>query len=41
MSKYIPEFYRSILEALEESELLRISSEQSHLTQLKIDFFLL
>ena len=37
MSKDIPEFYRSILEALERGELLGRSSEQSHLTQLELD----
>ena len=37
MSKDIPEFYRSILEASDRSELWRISSEQSHWTQLEFD----
>tara|TARA_B100000214_G_scaffold78999_1_gene53365 strand:+ start:265 stop:399 length:135 start_codon:yes stop_codon:yes gene_type:complete len=37
MSKHIPEFYESILEAFERGELWWISSEQSHWTQLEID----
>ena len=37
MSKDIPEFYRSILEASDRGELWGISSEQSHWTQLEID----
>ena len=37
MSKHIPEFYESILEASERDELWGISSEQSHWTQLEID----
>ena len=37
MSKHIPEFYESILEASERGELWGISSEQSHWTQLEID----
>ena len=37
MSKHIPEFYESILEASERRELWGISSEQSHWTQLEID----
>ena len=37
MSKYIPEFYESTLEASERDELLGISSEPSHWTQLEID----
>ncbi len=37
MSKDIPEFYRSILEASERGELWGISSEQSHWTQLEFD----
>ena len=37
MSKHIPEFYESILEASERGELWGISSEQSHVTQLEID----
>ena len=37
MSKHIPEFYESILEASERGELCGISSEQSHWTQLEID----
>ena len=37
MSKYIPEFYESILEASERGELWGISSKQSHWTQLEID----
>ena len=38
MSKDIPEFYRSILEASDRGELWGISSEQSYWTQLEIDF---
>ena len=38
MSKDIPEFYRSILEASDRGELWGITSEQSHWTQLEIDF---
>ena len=37
MSKDIPEFYRSILEASDRGELWGISSEQSHWTQLEFD----
>ena len=37
MSKNIPEFYESILEASERGELWGISSEQSHWRQLEID----
>ena len=37
MSKHIPEFYESILEASERGELWGVSSEQSHWTQLEID----
>ena len=37
MSKHIPEFYESILEASERGELWGISSEQCHWTQLEID----
>ena len=37
MSKHIPEFYESILEASQRGELWGISSEQSHVTQLEID----
>ena len=37
MSKHIPEFYESILEASERGELWGISTEQSHWTQLEID----
>ena len=37
MSKDIPEFYESILEASERGELWGISSEQSHWTQLEFD----
>ena len=37
MSKYIPEFYESILEASERGELWGISLVQSHWTQLEID----
>ena len=40
MSKDIPEFYRSILEASDRGELWGISSEQSHWTQLEFDFIL-
>ena len=36
MSKDIPEFCRSILEASDRGELWGISSEQSHWTQLEI-----
>ena len=38
MSKHIPEFYESILEASERGELWGISSDKSHWTQLEIDF---
>ena len=38
MSKHIPEFYQSILEASERGELWGISSEPSHWTQMEIDF---
>ena len=38
MSSYIPEFYRSILEASKRGELWGISSEQSRWSQLEIDF---
>ena len=38
MSKHIPEFYRSILEASERGELWGVPSEYSHWTQLEIDF---
>ena len=37
MSKHIPEFYESILEASERGELWGISSIQSHWIQLEID----
>ena len=37
MSKDIPEFYRSILEASARGELWGIISQQSHWTQLVID----
>ena len=37
MSKHIPEFYRSILEASDRGELWGITSEQSHWVQLEID----
>ena len=37
MSKHIPEFYESILEASKRGELWGLSSEQSHWTQLEID----
>ena len=37
MSKHIPEFYASILEAAERGELWGISSEHSQLTQLELD----
>ena len=37
MSKHIPEFYESILEASERGELWGINSEPSHWTQLEID----
>ena len=37
MSKDIPEFYRSILEASDRGELWGISSEQSHWIQLEFD----
>ena len=37
MSKDIPEFYRSILEASDRGELWGISSEQSHWTQMEFD----
>ena len=36
MSKHIPEFYESILEASERGELWGVSKEQSHWTQLEI-----
>ncbi len=38
MSKHIPEFYESILEASARGELWGISSEQSLWTQIEIDF---
>ena len=38
MSKHIPEFYESILEASKRGELWGISSEQNQWTQLEIDF---
>ena len=38
MSKDIPEFYRSILEASDRGELWGISLEQSHCNQLEFDF---
>ena len=37
MSKDIPEFYRSILEASDRGELWGISLEQSHWIQLEFD----
>ena len=37
MSKDIPEFYKSILEASDRGELWRITSQQSHWTQQEID----
>ena len=37
MSKHIPEFYESILEASERGELWGINSEQTHWSQLEID----
>ena len=37
MSKNVPEFYESILEASERCELWGVSSEQSHWTQLEFD----
>jgi len=37
MSKHIPEFYKSILEASERGELWGISSERSHWIQIEID----
>ena len=37
ISKHIPEFYASILEASERGELWGISSEQRHWTQLELD----
>ena len=37
MSKHIPEFYESILEASERGELWGKSSEQIHWTQLEIN----
>ena len=37
ISKDIPEFYRSILEASDRGELWGISSEQSHWIQLEFD----
>ena len=37
MSKHIPEFYESILEASERGELWGISTEPSNWTQLEID----
>ena len=37
MSKDIPEFYRSILEASDRGELWGITSEQSHCTQIEFD----
>ena len=39
MSKLIPELYESILEASERGELWGISTEQSHWTQLELDFY--
>ena len=39
MSKDIPEFYRSILEASDRGELWGISSEQSHWIQLEFDIY--
>ena len=40
MSKHIPEFYRSILEASDRGELWGITSEQSHWTQLELTLIL-
>ena len=37
MSKHIPEFYESILEASQRGELWGINSEQSQWPQLEID----
>tara|TARA_B100000700_G_scaffold272855_1_gene316743 strand:+ start:1478 stop:1612 length:135 start_codon:yes stop_codon:yes gene_type:complete len=37
MTKHIPEFYESILEASQRGELWGISSEQNYWTQLEID----
>ncbi|WP_269614443.1 hypothetical protein [Prochlorococcus marinus] len=37
MSKDLPEFYRSILEASDRGELWGISSEECHWRQLEID----
>ncbi len=37
MSKHIPEFYESILEASERGELWGICLDQNHWTQLEID----
>ena len=37
MSKDIPEFYKSILEASDRGELWGITSEQSHWTQIEFD----
>ena len=37
MSKHIPEFYESILEASERGELWGISTERSYWTQLEFD----
>ena len=37
VSKHIPEFYESIVEASERGELWGITSEQSHWIQLEID----
>ena len=37
MSKHIPEFYKSILEASERGELWGICLDQNHWTQLEID----
>ena len=37
MSKHIPEFYESILEASKRGELWGVSLEQSHWTQLEMD----
>ena len=37
MSKHIPEFYESILEASERGELWGINSESGHCTQLELD----
>ena len=37
MTKHIPEFYRSILEASDRGELWGITSEQNYWIQLEID----